>query len=31
MSIMAGKFHRAAAFIWDDAGKEFIETGLTIE
>ena len=31
MSIMGGKFHRAAAFIWDEPKKEFIETGLTIE
>jgi proteasome lid subunit RPN8/RPN11 len=31
LSIVGGKFNRAAAFIWDDAGKEFVETSMTIE
>ena len=31
MSIMGGKFNRAAAFVWDQGRKEFVETGLTIE
>jgi hypothetical protein len=31
MSIMGGKFHRAAAFVWDGIKKEFVETALTIE
>jgi len=31
MSIMAGKFNRAAAFVWDETKKEFVETALTIE
>jgi proteasome lid subunit RPN8/RPN11 len=31
MSIKGGKFYRAAAFVWDEAKKEFIETTLTIE
>jgi [CysO sulfur-carrier protein]-S-L-cysteine hydrolase len=31
MSIMGGKFHRAAAFVWDEAQKEFVETQLAIE
>ena len=31
MSIRAGKFARAAAFVWDAAAKEFAETALTIE
>lgn len=31
ISIMNGKFRRAAAFVWDPARKEFVETQLTIE
>ena len=31
MSIMGGKFNRAAAFVWDSEKKEFVETKLTIE
>lgn len=31
MSIRAGKFVRAAAFIWDAAGKDFTETVLDVE
>jgi [CysO sulfur-carrier protein]-S-L-cysteine hydrolase len=31
LSIMGGKFNRAAAFVWDPARKEFAETTLTIE
>ena len=31
MSIVAGKFHRAAAFVWNETKKEFVETQLTIE
>ncbi|HUY38580.1 MAG TPA: M67 family metallopeptidase [Candidatus Binataceae bacterium] len=30
MSIRSGKFVRAAAFVWDDAKKEFAETALEI-
>lgn len=30
MSIMGGKFHRAAAFVWDEVKKEFVETTLTV-
>lgn len=30
MSIRGGKFSRAAAFLWDAARKDFIETGLTV-
>ncbi len=30
MSIMGGKFNRAAAFVWDDARKEFVEITLSI-
>lgn len=31
MSIMGAKFHRAAAFVWDERKKEFVESTLTIE
>jgi proteasome lid subunit RPN8/RPN11 len=31
LSIMGGKFNRAAAFVWDSEKKEFVETPLTIE
>jgi [CysO sulfur-carrier protein]-S-L-cysteine hydrolase len=31
MSIRSGKFARAAAFVWDETKKEFVETGLTID
>ena len=31
ISIMGGKFNRAAAFVWDSEKKEFVETQLTIE
>ena len=31
MSIMKGKFRRAAAFVWDATRKEFVETPLKIE
>jgi [CysO sulfur-carrier protein]-S-L-cysteine hydrolase len=31
LSIIGRKFHRAAAFVWDPAVKEFAETTLTIE
>jgi proteasome lid subunit RPN8/RPN11 len=31
MSVRAGKFARAAAFAWDQAGKEFVETRLIVE
>jgi [CysO sulfur-carrier protein]-S-L-cysteine hydrolase len=31
MSIRAGKFARAAAFIWDDAKKEFVEADLEVK
>jgi len=31
MSIIGGKFNRAAAFIWDETKKEFVETTLTID
>ncbi len=31
ISIMVGKFNRAAAFVWDSEKKEFVETKLTIE
>ena len=31
LSIMGGKFNRAAAFVWDPVAKEFAETLLTIE
>jgi [CysO sulfur-carrier protein]-S-L-cysteine hydrolase len=30
LSIMAGKFHRAAAFVWDSGKKEFVEGTMTI-
>jgi [CysO sulfur-carrier protein]-S-L-cysteine hydrolase len=30
LSIMSGKFHRAAAFVWDEKTKEFVETALTV-
>ena len=30
ISIMGGKFHRAAAFVWDADGKGFVETRLAI-
>jgi proteasome lid subunit RPN8/RPN11 len=30
LSIMNGKFNRAAAFVWDAATKDFIEAALTI-
>ncbi len=30
MSIRSGKFVRAAAFAWDDAKKEFVETALEV-
>ena len=30
MSIRSGKFVRAAAFVWDDAKKEFAETALEV-
>ncbi|MGH7781246.1 MAG: Mov34/MPN/PAD-1 family protein [Candidatus Binataceae bacterium] len=30
MSIRAGKFVRAAAFVWDEANKEFAETELEV-
>jgi [CysO sulfur-carrier protein]-S-L-cysteine hydrolase len=28
MSIKEGRFSRAAAFVWDDGAREFVETGL---
>ena len=31
MSIIGGKFNRAAAFVWDEPRKEFVETTLTIK
>ena len=31
LSVMGGKFNRAAAFDWDSERKEFVETKLTIE
>ena len=31
MSIMDGRFNRAAAFVWDPVQKGFVETPLTIE
>ena len=31
MSIRGGKFARAAAFVWDAARKEFVETPLVVE
>lgn len=31
ISIMGGKFRRAAAFVWDGASKSFVEAPLTIE
>jgi proteasome lid subunit RPN8/RPN11 len=31
MSIRAGEFVRAAAFVWDSAGKDFAETVLDVE
>jgi [CysO sulfur-carrier protein]-S-L-cysteine hydrolase len=31
ISIMGGRFNRAAAFVWDAERKEFVETELTIE
>jgi proteasome lid subunit RPN8/RPN11 len=31
ISIMAGKFNRAAAFVWDPEKKEFVDTTVTIE
>ncbi len=31
MSIKAGKYARAAAFTWDAAAKEFVETALEVE
>ncbi len=30
ISVMAGKFARAAAFVWNEAAKEFVETALDI-
>jgi len=30
MSVMAGQFRRAAAFVWDPANKDFVETPLMI-
>ena len=30
MSVKGGKFARAAAFVWDEAKKEFIETELSV-
>jgi adenylyltransferase/sulfurtransferase len=31
LSIMSGKFNRAAAFVWDAEKKEFVESKMTIE
>jgi [CysO sulfur-carrier protein]-S-L-cysteine hydrolase len=31
MSVMAGRFRRAAAFVWDAARKDFVETELTVD
>jgi adenylyltransferase/sulfurtransferase len=31
MSVRAGKFARAAAFVWEPAAKEFVETPLEVE
>ena len=31
ISVRAGKFARAGAFVWDAAAREFVETPLTIE
>jgi [CysO sulfur-carrier protein]-S-L-cysteine hydrolase len=31
LSIMGGRFNRAAAFVWDETRKEFAETTLAIE
>ena len=31
ISIMGGKFHRAAAFVWDADRKEFVENELSIK
>jgi proteasome lid subunit RPN8/RPN11 len=28
LSIKSGKFNRAAAFVWDDASRDFVETEL---
>ncbi len=30
VSVMAGRFHRAAAFVWDPARKDFAETALDL-